>query len=81
MSLDSPRLLIRDKKTYSTRPFCASRFYYVDERSPTGDAVYNDIDGPAAAAEYPVIADLKTQGPWMYTFVKGAGYKDFDDGQ
>jgi len=54
-----------------------SRFYYTDERSPTGDAVYLDIDGSAAGAEYVELAERKDQGPWLHTYVKGQGYKDF----
>ena len=53
------------------------RFYYADERSPTGDAVYLDIDGAAAAEEYVKLTERKDQGPWLLTFVKGQGYKDF----
>jgi hypothetical protein len=35
------------------------------------------VSGPAHADEYLSIVDRKEQGPWWYTFVKGAGYKDF----
>jgi len=38
------------------------------------------VDGPAAAEEYLKLAERKDQGPWLYTFVKGEGYKDFDTG-
>ncbi|KIV82659.1 hypothetical protein PV11_04753 [Exophiala sideris] len=53
------------------------KFYYADERSPTGDAVYLDIDGAAAAEEYVKLSERKDQGPWLHTFTKGHGYKDF----
>ncbi|KAI9727586.1 MAG: transcription factor TFIIIB subunit brf1 [Cirrosporium novae-zelandiae] len=49
-------------------------FYYADERKPTGDAVYNEIDGPAAGEFYLELAKDKTQRPWLATFVKGKGY-------
>ncbi len=36
------------------------------------------VSGPAAAEEYLKLAEQKEQGPWLYTFVKGDGYKDFE---
>ena len=54
-----------------------SSLYYADERQSTGDAVYNNINGPAAAEAYVQLAERKDQGPWLYSFVKGQGYKDF----
>ncbi len=55
------------------------RFYYADERTSSGSPVFMDIDGPAAAIAYLKLAEQKEQGPWLYTFVKGEGYKDFGD--
>lgn len=37
------------------------------------------MSGEARAAEYLKLAQLKEQGPWHYTFVKGIGYTDFHD--
>jgi len=54
------------------------KFYYADERTSTGAPVMQSIDGPAAAVEYLRIAQLPTQGPWLYTFAKDEGYKDFE---
>ena len=54
------------------------RFYYADERTSSGNAVFKGTSGPAAAEAYCGIAELKEQGPWLYTFVKGEGYKDFE---
>jgi hypothetical protein len=56
--------------------WCRS-FYYADERTEDGNAVGGSISGEAAAEEYPRIAEIEGQGPWMYTFVKGGGYRDF----
>lgn len=56
------------------------RFYYADERTADGNAVYNDISGDSAAEFYPKLAEGKVgekQGPWLQTFAKGIGYKDF----
>ena len=53
------------------------RFYYGDERKADGTAKYR-VDGDAHAKLYWELAEEKTQGPWMQTFVKGEGYKKFD---
>ncbi|KIY02852.1 uncharacterized protein Z520_01317 [Fonsecaea multimorphosa CBS 102226] len=53
-------------------------FYYADERTPEGMPVANAISGEAAAVEYVKLAERTDQGPWLYTFVKDAGYKDFE---
>jgi len=66
--------------SFSSSTDTKHRFYYADERSSTGDAVYSGISGEAAAEEYPKLAERKDQGPWLYTFVKGEGYKDFGTG-
>ncbi|KPM42227.1 hypothetical protein AK830_g4310 [Neonectria ditissima] len=52
------------------------KFYYVDERKADGSAAFK-IDGEAHAKLFLELAEAKTQGPWLQTFVKGAGYKDF----
>jgi hypothetical protein len=54
------------------------RFYYGDERKADGSAKYR-VDGDAHAQLYWKLAEDKTQGPWMQTFVKGVGYKKFDN--
>jgi hypothetical protein len=54
------------------------RFYYVDERKEDGAPKYR-VDGEAHANIYWDLAHGQTQGPWMQTFVKGVGYKKFDD--
>ncbi|KAK1243214.1 hypothetical protein MKX07_003842 [Trichoderma sp. CBMAI-0711] len=52
------------------------KFYYVDERKADGSAAFK-IDGEAHAKLFCELADSKTQGPWLQTFVKGTGYRDF----
>ncbi|QYT05574.1 hypothetical protein H0G86_012467 [Trichoderma simmonsii] len=52
------------------------KFYYVDERKADGSATFK-IDGEAHAKLFCELAEAKTQGPWLQTFVKGTGYKDF----
>ncbi|RFU27515.1 hypothetical protein B7463_g8834, partial [Scytalidium lignicola] len=59
---------------YKDRGF---KFYYGDERKADGTAKYR-VDGEAHAKLYWELADAKTQGPWLQTFVKGIGYKNFD---
>lgn len=54
-----------------------NRFYYADERKENGAPVYSAIDGEAAAQFYVELAGSSTQKPWLATFVKGMGYKDF----
>ena len=54
-----------------------SRYYYADERTADGAAVYSAIDGDAHAEHYMTLARQPTQGPWLQTFVKGVGYKAF----
>ncbi|KAH6867338.1 hypothetical protein B0T10DRAFT_534275 [Thelonectria olida] len=53
------------------------KFYYADERKPDGSPKYR-INGDAHANLYWELAQDKTQGPWMQTFVTGVGYKKFD---
>jgi hypothetical protein len=53
------------------------RFHYADERDPDGSPVYSRIDGPGAGKFYFELAKHQTEAPWLATFVKGEGYKDF----
>ncbi|KAF2464260.1 NAD(P)-binding protein [Lindgomyces ingoldianus] len=55
------------------------RFYFTDERFPDGSPIRDQMSGEARAAEYIKLAQLKEQGPWHYTFVKGMGYTNFYD--
>ncbi|KAF2098720.1 NAD(P)-binding protein [Rhizodiscina lignyota] len=59
---------------YKDRGF---KFYYGDERRADGTAKYR-VDGEAHAELYWKLAEEKTHGPWMQTFVKGVGYTKFD---
>ena len=52
-------------------------FYYADERKLDGTAKYK-VDGEAHAELYWKLAEEKTQGPWMQTFVEGVGCMKFD---
>ncbi|KAF6824009.1 short-chain dehydrogenase [Colletotrichum plurivorum] len=54
----------------------AAEFYYVDQRKPDGSAAFK-IDGEAHSQLFLELAEAKTQGPWLQTFVKGTGYQDF----
>jgi len=54
------------------------RFYYADERKADGSPKYR-VDGDAHADLYCELSEEKAQLPWMHTFVKGEGYKDFGD--
>jgi hypothetical protein len=53
------------------------RFYYVDERKDSGAPAYADISGEGHGDYYAELAEHKTQGPWLQTFVTGKGYRDF----
>ena len=55
----------------------AGRFYYVDQRKADGTAIFK-VDGEAHGNIFSELAEAKTQGPWLQTFVKGVGYKNFD---
>ncbi|KAK9786228.1 putative Short chain type dehydrogenase [Seiridium cardinale] len=59
---------------YQDRGF---KFYYGDERKADGSAKYR-VDGAAHADLYWKLAEEKKQGPWLQTFVKGMGYKNFE---
>lgn len=52
------------------------RFYYVDERKTDGTAAFK-VDGEAHSKIFWELAESKRQGPWLQTFVKGEGYRDF----
>lgn len=52
------------------------RFYYADERKADGSAKYR-VDGEAHAKLFWGLAQAKSQGPWLQSFVKDVGYKDF----
>jgi hypothetical protein len=65
-----------DKHT-SGRP-TIGRFYYADERKADGSPKYR-VDGEAHADLYWELSENKAQLPWMHTFVKSEGYKDFKD--
>ncbi|KAK9381409.1 uncharacterized protein V2V93DRAFT_358703 [Kockiozyma suomiensis] len=58
---------------YKDRGF---KFYYADERKADGSAKYK-VDGEAHANLFWELALAKSQGPWLQTFVKDVGYKDF----
>ncbi|KAE9985069.1 hypothetical protein EG327_004840 [Venturia inaequalis] len=53
------------------------KFYYADERKEDGAPVYNAINGEAHGKFYVELSEGREQGPWLATFVKGIGYKDF----
>lgn len=53
------------------------RFYYADERNADGSPVYGKISGEAHGEHYVKLAEEKEQGPWLQTFVRGFGYKQF----
>lgn len=56
-----------------------SRFYYADQRDADGSPVYNRIDGPAHGKFYAELAQGVDDIPWLATFVKDQGYKDFGE--
>lgn len=54
------------------------KFYYADERTESGNAVYGDINGEAHAEFYYQLAEgLVKDVPVDATFVKGKGYTKF----
>lgn len=55
-------------------------FYYADERTPTGEPTFRDINGDAHADFYWELAQKNQDapGPVLATFVKGEGYKKFE---
>jgi hypothetical protein len=67
-----------DSLVCRTEWLTSSRFYYADERKEDGSPKYR-VDGDAHADLYWSLAQGETQGPWLQTFVKGMGYKAFDN--
>ncbi|KIM96714.1 hypothetical protein OIDMADRAFT_44315 [Oidiodendron maius Zn] len=55
-----------------------SAFYYADERKADGTAIFK-VDGEEHGKLFWELAEAKTQGPWLQTFVKGVGYQNFDN--
>ncbi|KAF2096996.1 NAD(P)-binding protein [Rhizodiscina lignyota] len=53
------------------------KFYFVDERTPDGGAVYGDIDAKAHTELFLSLAKGDNTVPWHATFVKGKGYVKF----
>ncbi|KAK2025049.1 NAD(P)-binding protein [Colletotrichum zoysiae] len=69
----SAHMMMAAASEYKEKGF---RFYYVDERKPDGSAAFK-IDGEAHLKLFLELAEAKTQGLWLQTFVKGVGYKNF----
>ncbi|RMJ17317.1 hypothetical protein CDV36_003005 [Fusarium kuroshium] len=63
-------------KAYSPRGY---KFYYADQRNEDGSPVMAAIDGSAHGEFYTELAESKTQGPWLASFVKGKGYVKFEE--
>ncbi|KAH8813501.1 putative short chain type dehydrogenase [Flagelloscypha sp. PMI_526] len=55
------------------------KFYYVDERKEDGDPAFEGRSGEAHAEHFIKLVDSLGQGPWMQTFVKDKGYKQFNE--
>ncbi|KAH8823710.1 hypothetical protein DL96DRAFT_1558617 [Flagelloscypha sp. PMI_526] len=55
------------------------KFYYVDERTEEGNSVLYDRNGDAHAEYFLKLVEGSEQGTWLQTFVKGKGYKDFNE--
>lgn len=53
------------------------RFYFTDERLMDGKPARELMDSSARGELYLRLSEHATQGPWHYTYVKNAGYKDF----
>jgi hypothetical protein len=53
------------------------RFYYADERTPEGKAMYT-TSGPAHAEFFLELAEKDDQGDVLATFVRGKGYVHFE---
>ncbi|CAN9354685.1 unnamed protein product [Alternaria alternata] len=52
------------------------RFYYVDERTPVGKAMFH-VSGPAHAEYFMELAEKEGQSETLATFVRGKGYTKF----
>ncbi|RYP75631.1 hypothetical protein DL770_007364 [Monosporascus sp. CRB-9-2] len=55
------------------------KFYYADERTEEGLPVMKDIDGTVAGKEYLKLAETPEQLPWLYTYTKENGYKEYGE--
>ncbi|RYO84892.1 hypothetical protein DL764_009258 [Monosporascus ibericus] len=55
------------------------KFYYADERTDEGLPVMKDIDGAAAGKEYLKLAETPEPLPWLYTYTKENGYKEYGE--
>ncbi|KAI5480110.1 short-chain dehydrogenase reductase like yusS [Pseudohyphozyma bogoriensis] len=55
-----------------------ARFYYVDERTPEGDAAFKNVDGEAHADYIAELVKQDQQGPVLSTFAKGVGYHKWE---
>lgn len=73
-TVDTSKLIFLPQIVNGTLTEC--RFYYADERKPDGTAIFK-VDAEAHAKHYWELAEGKTQGPWMQTFVNGKGYTNF----
>lgn len=56
---------------------CGFKFYYGDERKADRTAIYR-VNGELHEELYWDLAEEKTHGLWMQTFVNGAGYIMFN---
>ncbi|KAM0415853.1 hypothetical protein ACHAPT_013164 [Fusarium lateritium] len=72
----SSHLISFAAKAYSPQGY---RFYYADQRNEDGSPVMAEIDGAAHGEFYAELAESKTQGPWLASFVKGKGYVKFEE--
>jgi hypothetical protein len=52
------------------------RFYYVDERTPVGKAMFH-VSGPAHAEYFMELAEKEGRSETLATFVRGKGYTKF----
>ncbi|KAK3386475.1 hypothetical protein B0H63DRAFT_540368 [Podospora didyma] len=71
----SAHMMMAAAAAYKDRGF---KFYYADERKADGTPAFK-VDGDAHGKLFWELAEAKTQGPWLQTFVKDVGYKRFDN--
>ncbi|KAI0131868.1 hypothetical protein BJ170DRAFT_717676 [Xylariales sp. AK1849] len=69
-------IIMSASAAYKDRGF---KFYYCDQRKADGAPAYMDLSGEAHADLYVGLAEGKSQGPWLQTFVEGVGYKHFSN--
>lgn len=55
------------------------KFYFKDERAADGKPAMEAVSGEAAAEEMLKLVKDPKQGPVYYSFVKGVGYRDFEE--